>query len=261
MLTPRGLEILEHGLRADQFRMDNTLTPYISFRDVFDPGIAAAILAGLEAFWPVMKNNPMNNPMTPVCHFDMELDYAAGPYCADQYQMTCNLAGIGDGDEEPEKEAFFMDSGLFNMSRSTHLKRLLEQITGYELEQDVSGGSGILMVAYAEGGYVSPHTDVKWPRHMLWTTSDAPIAYLDAHLAFSTDAVAEHRLIYQQGAHLNGITPADEPHNGALSVYRLPLWHATTPLIAKPGRGPDAHRWVLMLNFKINGDNSPKRLF
>ena len=36
---------------------------------------------------------------------------------------------------------------------------------------------------------------------------------------------------------------------GGVTAYRLPFWHYTTPLQAKPGREGDAHRWVLLGTF------------
>jgi hypothetical protein len=32
-------------------------------------------------------------------------------------------------------------------------------------------------------------------------------------------------------------------------VYRLPFWHYTTPLVAKPGAEDAARRWVLLGTF------------
>jgi hypothetical protein len=34
-----------------------------------------------------------------------------------------------------------------------------------------------------------------------------------------------------------------------VNVYRLPFWHFTTPLAAKPGRADDARRWLLLGTF------------
>ena len=35
----------------------------------------------------------------------------------------------------------------------------------------------------------------------------------------------------------------------AIAVYRLPFWHYTTPLVARPGREGKARRWLLLGSF------------
>jgi hypothetical protein len=37
--------------------------------------------------------------------------------------------------------------------------------------------------------------------------------------------------------------------SGRITAYRLPLWHYTTPLVAKRGREAEARRWVLLGTF------------
>jgi hypothetical protein len=36
---------------------------------------------------------------------------------------------------------------------------------------------------------------------------------------------------------------------GGITVYRLPFWHYTTPLTARPGREKAARRWVVLGTF------------
>ena len=36
---------------------------------------------------------------------------------------------------------------------------------------------------------------------------------------------------------------------GRITAYRLPLWHYTTPLLARRGREAEARRWVLLGTF------------
>ncbi len=40
---------------------------------------------------------------------------------------------------------------------------------------------------------------------------------------------------------------------GAISIYKLPFWHYTTPLWGKPGREDAARRWLLLGTFRIAG--------
>ena len=89
-----------------------------------------------------------------------------------------------------------------------------------------------------------------WPISAGWDPSGKPMAYVDVHLAFSTDAVEQQFLIMQEGGFLSQMI-GGTPKNGTVGVYRQPFWHSSTPLVPKPGREDDARRWVLMFNYEI----------
>jgi hypothetical protein len=59
--------------------------------------------------------------------------------------------------------------------------------------------------------------------------------------------VAHQYLVYARSGHFSETVPVHE--TGCVTVYRLPFWHYTTPLAAKPGREKDAARWVLLGTF------------
>ena len=55
-------------------------------------------------------------------------------------------------------------------------------------------------------------------------------------------AVAHQWLVYAKGRHFSEISSVNTV--GGVTVYRLPFWHYTTPLVARPGAQEDARRWL-----------------
>jgi hypothetical protein len=58
--------------------------------------------------------------------------------------------------------------------------------------------------------------------------------------------VAQQFLVYAVSGHFSRVETA--ARSGRITAYRLPLWHYTTPLVAKRGRLAAA-RWVLLGTF------------
>ena len=253
LLSPWGKTRLHAGINDPQFDFDNKLTPYANYKDFLDPQKSVAILDFLESQWPVAQRHPLFTPLERETQWDLEMDYAFSPLSQKFYDLLCR----SDGTTSPDLMPFFVDSGLLTMARSDSLKQFAEMLTGYELVQ--TERDGIYIVCYEAGGYVSAHTDVKWASSNEWEATARPLAYVDIHLTFSTDAVAHQYLVIQNGNMLDDIR-GGSPVNGSLSVYRLPFWHYTTPLVAKQGREKDARRWVVMISFQIVGNNEPKLL-
>ena len=63
----------------------------------------------------------------------------------------------------------------------------------------------------------------------------------------ATPAVAHQWLVYAQDGHFSEMTRVSTV--GGMTVYRLPFWHYTTPLMAKPRQAEAARRWVLLGTF------------
>ena len=59
--------------------------------------------------------------------------------------------------------------------------------------------------------------------------------------------MAEQWLDYAVSGHFSRIETA--ARSGRMTAYRLPLWHYTTPLVARRGREAEARRWVLLGTF------------
>jgi hypothetical protein len=127
--------------------------------------------------------------------------------------------------------------GLVAMLGSATFRQFTEAIAGRALDPRL----GRQVLCYRPGDYAGPHTD----HH----PEDARAAggYIDVHLTFSSSAVAHHYLVYARGGHFSEM--ADVNTVGGITIYRLPFWHYTTPLVAKPGRAHDARRWVALGTF------------
>jgi hypothetical protein len=127
--------------------------------------------------------------------------------------------------------------GLRAMLRSQSFHAFAQAVSGRKLKR----GWGIQALCYGPGDYAGPHND-HHPEE-----ADARDGYLDLHLTFATDAVAQQWLVYEKDGHFSEMT--DIARVGGMTAYRLPFWHYTTPLQAKRGREADARRWVLLGTF------------
>lgn len=127
--------------------------------------------------------------------------------------------------------------GLLAMMRSASYRAFAEIIAGKPLAAEF----GQQVLCYGPGDYAGPHTD----HH----PEDAAAAsgYVDFHISFGCDAVAHQYLVYARDGHFTEIADVNTP--GGITVYRLPFWHYTTPLTARPGREKAARRWVVLGTF------------
>lgn len=138
--------------------------------------------------------------------------------------------------------------GLIDLLSSASFVAFAEAVLGRRL--DPKGGQQVLR--YGPGDYAGPHTD-----HVP-EMKRAAQGYLDIHLTLASAQVAHQYLVYAKGGHFSEIVPVHE--TGCITVYRLPFWHYTTPLAAKPGRDADAARWVLLGTFLFAGIKGSERL-
>ncbi len=127
--------------------------------------------------------------------------------------------------------------GLVSLLRSPSFHALAEVLAGRKLQRRW----GIQTLCYGAGDYAGPHND-HHPEE-----PEAREGYLDVHLTLCTPAVSHQWLVYEQDAHFSHMHSVRTL--GGVTAYRLPFWHYTTPLVARPGREEDAHRWVLLGTF------------
>lgn len=134
--------------------------------------------------------------------------------------------------------------GLIAMTGSDSFKRFVEVLAGRPLAAEF----GRQVLCYGPGDYAGPHTD----HH----PEDARAAggYVDVHLTFAGPGVARQYLVYARDGHFSD--EADVALAGGITVYRLPFWHYTTPLMAKPRGLATARRWVVLGTFLYG---SPKQ--
>ena len=128
--------------------------------------------------------------------------------------------------------------GLIAMTASDTWHRFAEVLAGRALDRR----AGRQVLCYGPGDYSGPHTDhhPEDPR--------ARDGYVDLHLTLSGPGVAHQWLVYAEGGHFRHVL--DVGTVGGITAYRLPFWHYTTPLVAKPGRAATARRWVVLGTFR-----------
>ncbi|MBV8536232.1 MAG: hypothetical protein JO128_11605 [Alphaproteobacteria bacterium] len=127
--------------------------------------------------------------------------------------------------------------GLIAMTGSASFKRFTEMVAGRPLAAEF----GRQVLCYGPGDYAGPHTDhhPEDPR--------AAAGYIDVHLSFAGPGVARQYLVYARDGHFS--EDADVALAGGITAYRLPFWHYTTPLVAKPRAAATARRWVILGTF------------
>jgi hypothetical protein len=130
--------------------------------------------------------------------------------------------------------------GLLDMMRSESFIRFAESVSGLALDHS---GWNYQVLCYEQGDYAGPHND----HHP--ESEEYRDGFVDFHIMFSNDAVDHHWIVYQNKWHFSEIASINL--QGAASVYKLPFWHYTTPLAAKPGRESEARRWLLLGTFRL----------
>jgi hypothetical protein len=131
--------------------------------------------------------------------------------------------------------------GLIDLLSSESFVAFAEQVAGRALDR--KGGQQVL--CYGPGDYAGPHND-HHPQN-----KRAAKGYIDMHLSLASPAVESQYLVYAKSGHFTEMVPV---HGlGTITIYRLPLWHYTTPLRAKSGQEAKARRWVLLGTFLYAG--------
>jgi hypothetical protein len=135
--------------------------------------------------------------------------------------------------------------GLMEMLHSESFLRLARLISGLK----VTAKPGRQVLCYINGNYVGPHND----HHP--ESDDSARGYVDVQISLANDDVEHQWLVYERQGHLNGIINVGEAN--LISVYWLPFWHYTTPLVARTGRERSARRWLLLGTFDLPPGSPP----
>lgn len=127
--------------------------------------------------------------------------------------------------------------GLIALTGSESYRRFVEVLAGRPLAAEF----GRQVLCYGPGDYAGPHTDhhPEDPR--------AAGGYVDVHLSFAGPGVERQLLVYAKDGHFT--EEVEVATQGGINAYRLPFWHYTTPLKAKPLQAKTARRWVVLGTF------------
>lgn len=204
-------------------------TPYIGLPEMLDAAFAPEIVALLDRkLWPAMAR--LSAPIPP--------EAIANQTRANQERLrkTARLWSAAlerSGRASDAARAI----GLFDLMRSDSLRRFAEIAVGRALKPQ----PGVQALCYGAGDHVGPHTD-HYPE-----LAEARDGYVDVHLGFANIDVRRQILVYEKRGFLSEAT--DIALKAGIGIYRLPFWHYTTPLEAKPGRERTARRWVLLATY------------
>ena len=175
---------------------------------------------------------PIDRPIPPEAIWEMNRDYG---------ELLPKTARMRTAYLERRRERACRRAeaiGLVAMLRSESFAAFAAALAGRALK----ARWGIQLLCYGPGDYAGPHND----HH-----PEEPAArrgYLDLHISLCGRGVAQQWLVYAVQGHFSRI--ADVARAGGVTAYRLPLWHYTTPLVARDGAAPAAaRRWVLLGTF------------
>lgn len=128
--------------------------------------------------------------------------------------------------------------GLPQMMTSKSFREFAQAFTDAPLRENFWGRQ---VICYERGDYSGPHND-HHPEN-----EEERNGFIDLHIMFSNDAVAQQFLVYEDRGFLSNAH--DVSARGAVAIYRLPFWHYTTPLMGRKGKEDQARRWLLLGSF------------
>lgn len=200
--------------------------------DIIAPSRASAALRLLErTLFPVMT--PLSVPIPPDSIWAMREPYT------ERLSKTsrCRTASLFNPRSRSHRKA--KDVGLLQMLHSASLKRLAEGLSGRALcdERDVQ------LLCYEHGDYMGPHND----HHP--NVETAKDGFVDLQVSLCNGFVDHQWLVYERDGFLDEIVRVSD--RSSVTCYRLPFWHYTTPLQARPGRQAQARRWILIASFRF----------
>lgn len=229
LLTREGRRVLA-GTHALAGALAEPRTRFLSMSGLIDRTKAARLRALLDRSLPPALER-IDRPIPPDSIWKMRADYS------EQLPKATRASTIYfDRDDEPGVRAA-KRTGLDALMRSASFHAFAEALAGRALAPTF----GRQVLCYGPGDYAGPHND----HHP--ANAKARAGYIDLHLSLSSPAVAHQWLVYAKAGHLSEIVSVADAVT--LTAYRLPFWHYTTPLAAKPGQDARARRWVLLGTF------------
>ncbi len=229
LLTPKGRRILE-GRDARVCGVLKTGQRFVGLQGVIDVKKALACREALEKAL-LGTLTLMEDPIPPESLLGMTENYA---------ELLPKAVRVRTALLESRRSRSWraaQEVGLTAMLRSESFAAFASAVSGRALRRKW----GIQVLCYGPGDYTGPHND----HHP--EDEEARDGYVDMHLTLATPGVAHHWLVYAKQGHLSEIQSVNTL--GGITVYRLPFWHYTTPLAAKPGAEARARRWVLLGTF------------
>ena len=230
LLTPAGRRVLDGRDKAISGSLADPRRRFIAAEGLIKKTAAEALRRTLEReMLPLLSELAL--PIPPETIWEMEKNYE------EWLPKTVRAKTASLESKRAKSYIRAKELGLVDLLSSDSFVAFAEAVAGRALNK--KGGQQVL--CYGPGDYAGPHND-HHPEDKGYEKG-----YLDIHLSLGSPAIAHQYLVYAKSGHFSEIVPV---HGlGTLTVYRLPFWHLTTPLKAKPGREKDARRWVLLGTF------------
>ncbi|MBJ6763054.1 hypothetical protein JGU66_19990 [Myxococcaceae bacterium JPH2] len=230
LLTPKGRRILEGKDRAVCGVLLDPARPFVSLQGVIDAGKATRCRDALDK---AMRDTLvlMEDPIPEDSIQGMVENYE------ERLPKTVRVRTALMENRRSRSWRAAESVGLTAMMRSDTYAAFAAVVSGRALSRPW----GIQVLCYSPGDYSGPHND-HHPEE-----PEARDGYVDMHLSLTLPGVDHQYLVYAQDGHFSEMTPVSTV--GGITVYRLPFWHYTTPLLARRGKEADARRWVLLGTF------------
>lgn len=230
LLTARGRRLLSDPPRLEAL-LAKRKSPLVVIGGVMDDGVARECIRLLdEAMFPVLRR--MHTPIPRSALLGMKRNYSESlPKTVRVRTAMLNSARSKALDAARE-------CGLSQMMSSKSFLRVAQNATTPPLRSDWWARQ---VICYETGGYSGPHNDHHPEEQAIRN------GFIDLHVMFSNDDVAAQSLVYEERGYLSN--SHDITARAAIAIYRLPFWHYTTPLVAKPRREATARRWLLLGSF------------
>jgi hypothetical protein len=230
LLNARGRRLLRDAPQLEAL-LAKKRTPIIVLDGIMDDGVARECIEILdEAMYPHLKR--MHTPIPRTALTEMKRNYA------EQLPKTVRVKTVTFNTSRSRAHEAARQCGLASLMWSKSFLHLAQRTSAPKLRSDFWGAQ---VICYENGDYSGPHNDHHPERE------ETRNGFLDLHVMFSNEGVASQSLVYEERGFLSAIR--DVTSRAAIAVYRLPFWHYTTPLVARPGHESTARRWLLLGSF------------
>jgi hypothetical protein len=231
LLNRRGRRLLADPPKLDAL-IARRRTPILLLNDVIDDGVARDCIRLLDgALYSRLRR--MHVPIPRTALTGLKVNYT------ERLPKTVRVRTAMLASRGSQAISAANEIGLVEMMASPSFLRFAQAFTDPPLRGDFWGRQ---VICYDSGDYSGPHND-HHPEN-----DDERNGFIDLHIMFSNDAVANQLLVYEDRR--GYLTSAhDVAARAAIAIYRLPFWQYTTPLVAREGKEAEARRWLLLGSF------------
>jgi hypothetical protein len=230
LLNARGRRLLASAPRFEELAARRE-TPIVFLEGVIDRDVARDCVRLLdEALHPLMRRMDVPIPRESVT--EMETNYT------ETLGKTMRVRTATFNSRRSKVLDAAREIGLAQMMTSASFHGAAQAVTRSPLSASIGGRQ---VICYHAGDYSGAHND----HHP--EDEGTCNGFVDLHLMFSNDAVAQQLLVYENRRYFS--SSHEVSGKPSIAIYKLPFWHYTTPLVARRGQESRARRWLLLGSF------------